>query len=455
MRSATVDALTSASSAVSVISSHSESAGIPVWASRSATRPANDGVDDLAGADVDGEVGAGEREVARPPAGELGQRVLEDRRPDLLDEPGLLGHRQELVRRQQAPLGVQPAGQRLEPDDVTGRELDDRLEVRHDLAPLDPRRSSAAVRSASTVVSCEPGAKASTQSRPLALARYIAASASRRRSAADTPGPVVHRHADAGGDEQLGAVDDDRLAHRLPDALGRSPARRRRPCSTTMNSSPPNRASTASGPTTSRRRTDIAVSSVSPMPWPRLSLTDLKLSRSMKRSDTSPTSASCEDGVDAGEQLGAVGQAGQVVVGRRPLQSLGGPPLLGDVLDVGDGERHALVLGDGDPRPGPHELAVAAQVALVEQVRVGDAELEPGPVRRGRPQVLRVGDLADAAPDEVLDRAVEHVGERPVGVEDDRVVEAHERHARWVRSGTPAGSAGGPARAPGPGPRVR
>ena len=45
------------------------------------------------------------------------------------------------------------------------------------------------------------------------------------------------------------------------------------------------------------------------------------------------------------------------------------------------------------------------------------------------PQVLGVGDLADAAPDEVVDRAVEHVGERAVGVEDRRVVEPHERHA--------------------------
>ena len=87
-----------------------------------------------------------------------------------------------------------------------------------------------------------------------------------------------------------------------------------------MNSSPPKRASSASAPTTSRRRTDIAVSNVSPMPWPRLSLTDLKLSRSMNSSDDLARLGVGEDGVDAVDQLGAVGQPGEVVVGRRPLQ---------------------------------------------------------------------------------------------------------------------------------------
>ena len=37
--------------------------------------------------------------------------------------------------------------------------------------------------------------------------------------------------------------------------------------------------------------------------------------------------------------------------------------------------------------------------------------------------------LADAAPDELVDRAVQHLGERAVGVDDRRVVEADERHA--------------------------
>ncbi len=40
-----------------------------------------------------------------------------------------------------------------------------------------------------------------------------------------------------------------------------------------------------------------------------------------------------------------------------------------------------------------------------------------------------MGHLADRPPDEVVDRPVEHLGERAVGVEDRRVVEPHQRHA--------------------------
>ena len=94
-------------------------------------------VDHLARPDVDRQRGVGEGQVARPPHGELGQGVGEHGGPDLVDQPGLLGHRQELVGRQQAALGVQPAGERLEAGHVAGGQLDDRLEVGHDLAALE------------------------------------------------------------------------------------------------------------------------------------------------------------------------------------------------------------------------------------------------------------------------------------------------------------------------------
>ena len=162
-----------------------------------------------------------------------------------------------------------------------------------------------------------------------------------------------------------------------------------------MNSSPPKRASTASSPTAApqalrHRRQQRVADAV-----PEAVVDGLEVVEVDEQQGHVPGRRAVEERVDAGDQLGAVGQAGEVVVGRRPLQPLGGPPLLGDVLDVGDGERHALVLGDGDPGAGPHELAVAAQVALVEQVGVGDAELEPGAVGGGGPQVVGVGDLAD------------------------------------------------------------
>ena len=137
-----------------------------------------------------------------------------------------------------------------------------------------------------------------------------------------------------------------------------------------------------------------------------------------------------EQGVHLGEQLGAVGQPGEVVVGGRPAQLVGDAALFGDVLDVRDRQRHAVVLGDGDTCAGPHEGAVAALVALVEQIRVDDSQLEPGAVDGRRLEVVRVRDLADAASDEVVDRSLQHLGERAVGIDDRRVVETHEGHAR-------------------------
>ena len=57
--------------------------------------------------------------------------------------------------------------------------------------------------------------------------------------------------------------------------------------------------------------------------------------------------------VDLGQHLGAVGQPGELVVGGCPAQLVGDAPLLGDVLDVGDRQRDAVVLGDGDARARP------------------------------------------------------------------------------------------------------
>ena len=110
-------------------------------------------------------------------------------------------------------------------------------------------------------------------------------------------------------------------------------------------------------------------------------------------------------------------------------EALGRAPLVGDVLDVRDRQRHAVVLGHRHAGARPHELAVAAQVALIEQIRLGDAEFESGTLRRRRPQIVGMGDLADAETEQRVDRAAEHVGQRLVGIDDPAVVQAHERHA--------------------------
>ena len=64
-------------------------------------------------------------------------RLVERPAADRHDQAGLLGHRDELRRRDDAPLRVAPADQRLEALHPPGRQLHDRLEVEHELLALD------------------------------------------------------------------------------------------------------------------------------------------------------------------------------------------------------------------------------------------------------------------------------------------------------------------------------
>ena len=75
--------------------------------------------------------------TGRAPLRQLRQGVAQDLATELDQEARLLGERQELAGRQQTALGVQPARQYLVAEHATGFEIDDRLEVRHDLAALD------------------------------------------------------------------------------------------------------------------------------------------------------------------------------------------------------------------------------------------------------------------------------------------------------------------------------
>ena len=72
------------------------------------------------------------------------------------------------------------------------------------------------------------------------------------------------------------------------------------------------------------------------------------------------------------EEPEAVGKPGQFVVGRRPFQPLGTVALLGDVLDVGDGQAAAVaVVHHRHPCPRPHDALILADVALFHVVRIG------------------------------------------------------------------------------------
>ncbi len=133
--------------------------------------------------------------------------------------------------------------------------------------------------------------------------------------------------------------------------------------------------------------------------------------------------------VEQVHQVRAVGETGQLVVACRVAQLLRRATLLGDVLDVGDRQHHAVVLGGRDARAGPHVLAIAAAVALVDPVRIDDAELEPRPVWLGGAHVVGMRELAERATHEIVDVATQHLGQRLVGVDDATVVEPHQRHA--------------------------
>ena len=75
------------------------------------------GVEQAALGDVDGDR---ELVAGAVPGGELLQRLAQHEARERLDQPGLLGERDELPGRQQALLGVQPAHERLDADDVAG-----------------------------------------------------------------------------------------------------------------------------------------------------------------------------------------------------------------------------------------------------------------------------------------------------------------------------------------------
>ena len=129
--------MVSSISAVSVISSHSESASIPVSPSAVADDVDETGLDQLLGGDVDRQAAIGEPHPDRPPVSELCQRIAQHDRAEFGDQPARFGQRQELPRRQQTTFRMQPAGQHLEADDVSGSQVDDRLEVRHQLVAFD------------------------------------------------------------------------------------------------------------------------------------------------------------------------------------------------------------------------------------------------------------------------------------------------------------------------------
>ena len=130
---------------------------------------------------------------------------------------------EELLGTEQPALGVEPAGQRLEADDVAGRQLDDRLVVRHDLAAVDAAAQLRGGAQGERRRLLQPGgvgldAVAAAGLRPVHRPVGVA-----QQVGGDGRLGGVDREADAGRDEELGALDVDRLADRRAQPLGHSP----------------------------------------------------------------------------------------------------------------------------------------------------------------------------------------------------------------------------------------
>jgi hypothetical protein len=111
---------------LSVISSHSASAGRPLSPERGGHGGDQVGVGELARGEVDRHLQAGALR-RRPPRGRLPAGLPQHPRPERHDQAGLLGHRDELRRRQRARGRVLPADQRLEAGDDQAGRVRDRL----------------------------------------------------------------------------------------------------------------------------------------------------------------------------------------------------------------------------------------------------------------------------------------------------------------------------------------
>ena len=194
-----------------------------------------------------------------------------------------------------------------------------------------------------------------------------------------------------GAHEQLAALKHERLGQPAAEPLGhqdRLAASSTRSHST-MNSSPPKRATVSEGRIRLFSRSATRHSSRSPASWPRLSLTSLNRSRSRNRSATPylVRSARGQCLLGAIHQQGPVGQPGQRVVQRLVGQGHLGPLAL---HGVAHGAQHLLPGGRALDQVvcAPSCTACPAISSLCSPLRPRSAgrgpPTAPAPARPGR-----------------------------------------------------------------------
>ena len=168
---------------------------------------------DLPGRDVDADDAAQPRGA---PLGELPARLVDHPRADRLDQPGGLGERDELARRQQAARRVRPAHERLVPAQRAVPEALDGLVVQAQLAADEREPQVAAERDplgGVVVVGAEGDGGGGERLRP--AQREVAAAQELGRVRA-----VRDRETDARGGAHDRAVEVERGRHELVQALG-------------------------------------------------------------------------------------------------------------------------------------------------------------------------------------------------------------------------------------------
>ena len=369
-----------------MISSHSRPAGTPASASASDTTSWKAVPNNCRLLTLTARLRSTNESTALAPPPELHQRRPQNGRAEIADQTGLLGHRQELIGTEQSAIGVPPSGQHLEAGQHAGVQIDDRLVVRHDLVALDA--STKFVGGAQGDDRCVVHALG--EDLDAVAAASLGAVHGRvgiaQQVAGGHIGAIGNSDADAAGDEQLDAVDGQR-----PGDLGAQPLGRggRRAVGRVLAedddelvaTEPAEHVVIAQHRAQSLRHAaqQLVAGGVAQAVVDDLEVVDVD----EQDGDRADVRRRQQLGQLGGE-LRAVRQARQLVVRRRPTQLLGGSPLLGDVLHVGDGQRFVLVVEHRHRRLRPHDRSVGAQVALLESERLdrscrGADEHEAGP----------------------------------------------------------------------------
>jgi hypothetical protein len=343
---------------------------------------------------------------------------------DVLDQPGLLGHRQEQRGREQPSGGVLPADQRLVADRRPAAQVDDGLEEDPQIAAVQG--------GAQGVLDVQPVDGALAQllvgDIPAVLALLLCPVQGRARVAqqADGVDGAGRGDGDADGDglHDPASTDVHRLAHggqhpvgdqhRLPLVL--HVLADQRELAALQPGGGIGAAQDLFQAVTHLDQDGVAVLVADPV----VDHVEAVKGTAQDGDPAAGPAGAVEGLLDPVQHQGAVGQAGERVVQCLVGQCLLGEPHLGHVLELGDEVvDHPRVVPDrGDGGARPDRLPAGAQVAAFEGEAVpgtaDDASEQAGVGVR----VIGVGEVLQAAAEELEDRAGQQPGRGRVDVED-------------------------------------